>query len=170
MTDYAEEQSNELEALEAIYPDSFTGVDLGGSSFSRLPGCLVMCILFVGVCVITYFTSPKWHSSAFRPPNQLYHHCDFRRWRYWWQWVFQTLPGLFFGFQVGLLGRISLDQFGLREFHCHRSVQSLCACENTHSAGCSCSYILAVLVFLAYFCDCLSGWMPVNFDQVSVHS
>lgn len=30
MTDYAEEQSNELEALEAIYPDSFTGVDLRG--------------------------------------------------------------------------------------------------------------------------------------------
>lgn len=25
MTDYSEEQRNELEALESIYPDSFTG-------------------------------------------------------------------------------------------------------------------------------------------------
>lgn len=39
MTDYAEEQSNELEALESIYPDSFTGVDLRGSLFSGLMGC-----------------------------------------------------------------------------------------------------------------------------------
>lgn len=29
MTDYGEEQRNELEALESIYPDSFTG-DFGG--------------------------------------------------------------------------------------------------------------------------------------------
>lgn len=27
MTDYAEEQKNELEAIESIYPDSFTGVN-----------------------------------------------------------------------------------------------------------------------------------------------
>lgn len=27
MTDYAEEQRNELEAIESIYPDSFTGLD-----------------------------------------------------------------------------------------------------------------------------------------------
>lgn len=26
MTDYAEEQRNELEAIESIYPDSFTGL------------------------------------------------------------------------------------------------------------------------------------------------
>lgn len=29
MTDYVEEQRNELEALESIYPDSFTGDVLG---------------------------------------------------------------------------------------------------------------------------------------------
>lgn len=28
MTDYAEEQRNELEAIESIYPDSFTGLNL----------------------------------------------------------------------------------------------------------------------------------------------
>lgn len=28
MTDYAEEQRNELEAIESIYPDSFTGLSL----------------------------------------------------------------------------------------------------------------------------------------------
>lgn len=27
MTDYAEEQMNELEAIESIYPDSFTGLN-----------------------------------------------------------------------------------------------------------------------------------------------
>lgn len=29
MTDYGEEQRNELEALESIYPDSFTGKKAG---------------------------------------------------------------------------------------------------------------------------------------------
>lgn len=28
MTDYAEEQRNELEAIESIYPESFTGLNL----------------------------------------------------------------------------------------------------------------------------------------------
>lgn len=31
MTDYGEEQRNELEALEAIYPDSFTGRAASGT-------------------------------------------------------------------------------------------------------------------------------------------
>lgn len=30
MTDYSEEQRNELEALESIYPDSFTGERAAG--------------------------------------------------------------------------------------------------------------------------------------------
>lgn len=34
MTDYAEEQRNELEAIESIYPDSFTGEF--SASLSRL--------------------------------------------------------------------------------------------------------------------------------------
>lgn len=28
MTDYAEEQRNELEAIESIYPDSYTGLSV----------------------------------------------------------------------------------------------------------------------------------------------
>lgn len=45
MTDYSEEQRNELEALESIYPDSFTGDVRGpwppppvGGVFCGLPG------------------------------------------------------------------------------------------------------------------------------------
>lgn len=37
MTDYGEEQRNELEALESIYPDSFTG-DFRGRVPAAVPG------------------------------------------------------------------------------------------------------------------------------------
>lgn len=87
-----------------------------------------MCMLLVWVCVITYYTSPKCYFSAFRPSDQLYHHCDFRCWRYWWQWVFLTPSGLLLGFQVCLLGRILIYQFSFHEFYCHRNVQLLRVC------------------------------------------
>lgn len=38
MTDYGEEQRNELEALESIYPDSFTGETAAGPAPSSAAG------------------------------------------------------------------------------------------------------------------------------------
>lgn len=50
MTDYGEEQRNELEALESIYPDSFTG-DFGGRppwGGGRGPAALTLALQFPG--------------------------------------------------------------------------------------------------------------------------